>query len=376
LRGELARARQETDRLFQVISPEALYQRPVSERHRLIFYMGHLEAFDWNILARRDSGEPAFHPEFDKLFERGIDPEPGKAPSDTAADWPGRRELEAYNARTRRWVDEHLDRITPSLLQMVVEHRLMHAETLTYLIHNLPDEHKLGPKPRVDVRPAPLNSMIRIPAGVATLGKPAEGFGWDNEHLAHDVPVPEFGILKYKVTNGEYLEFVREGGSPSAFWRREGGEWMWRGMFGLLPLPLDWPVWVTWNQADAYAKWRGKSLPSEAQWHRAASKASAPHDNFGFHNWDPVPVNLQPNGSPQQLTGNGWEWTRDVFAPFPGFKAHPYYPGYSSDFFDGQHYVMKGASPRTAELLTRPTFRNWFRPEYPYMFAGFRLVED
>jgi formylglycine-generating enzyme required for sulfatase activity len=75
------------------------------------------------------------------------------------------------------------------------------------------------------------------------------------------------------------------------------------------------------------------------------------------------------------MVGNGWEWTRDLFAPFHGFAPHPFYPGYSADFFDDRHYVMKGASPRTAKLLTRPTFRNWFRPEYPYVYAGFRLVE-
>jgi len=75
------------------------------------------------------------------------------------------------------------------------------------------------------------------------------------------------------------------------------------------------------------------------------------------------------------MVGNGWEWTRDLFAPFNGFAPHPFYPGYSADFFDDRHYVMKGASPRTAKLLTRPTFRNWFRPEYRYMYAGFRLVE-
>jgi len=75
------------------------------------------------------------------------------------------------------------------------------------------------------------------------------------------------------------------------------------------------------------------------------------------------------------MIGNGWEWTRDVFAPFAGFKPHPYYPGYSQDFFDAGLYVLKGASPRTARLLTRRSFRNWFRPEYPHMYAGFRLVE-
>jgi formylglycine-generating enzyme required for sulfatase activity len=115
-------------------------------------------------------------------------------------------------------------------------------------------------------------------------------------------------------------------------------------------------------------------LPSEGEFCLAAARAEAPdarRDNFGFHRWDPIAVDAS-----RGFIGNGWEWTRDVFAPFEGFRAHPDYPGYSADFFDGQHYVMKGASPRTAEVLTRPSFRNWFRPEYPYMYAGFRLVSE
>jgi formylglycine-generating enzyme required for sulfatase activity len=190
-------------------------------------------------------------------------------------------------------------------------------------------------------------------------------------------------MSQYKISNGEYLAFVQQGGAVPNFWFLQEGRWFFRGMFETYPLPLDAPVWVTWQQADAYAKWRGLSLASEAQFQRAM-ELNVPdplRDNFGFVNWDPIAVNPAtanhgtPTNAPAQMVGNGWEWTRDLFAPFDGFAPHPFYPGYSADFFDGRHYVMKGASPRTAKLLTRPTFRNWFRPEYPYMYAGFRLVE-
>jgi formylglycine-generating enzyme required for sulfatase activity len=155
-------------------------------------------------------------------------------------------------------------------------------------------------------------------------------------------------------------------------------------MFSQIPLPLDWPVWVTWEQASAYAAWRGFQLPTEAHFQRAAG-LTAPdpaRDNFNYNRWNPVAVdfNLSNHDAlahdvPAQMVGNGWEWTSDVFAPFEGFDPHPLYPGYSADFFDGQHYVMKGASPRTAGILTRPSFRNWFRSDYPYMYAGFRVLE-
>ncbi len=399
LRDELAHARRETDRLFDLIAPETLYHRPIPERNRLIFYLGHFEAFDWNVLARRLKGEKSFHPTFDALFERGIDPPPGEAPSDSPSDWPALDEVARYKAQTRAWVDRHFDDLDPLVLQMAIEHRHMHSETFAYLLHSLPPESKRAPEasqtsqpraPRAGTSP-PSNPMIDIARGPVTLGKTPEGFGWDNEHLAHQVDVPAFRISRRKISNAEYLEFVREGGPVPHFWSPANGaqngaaksdHWLFRGMFQTMPLPLAWPVWVTWDQAAAFAQWRGLSLPSEAQWQRAAALTSPDprRDNFNYLRWDPVPVDasdsVAPPDAPVQMNGNGWEWTRDLFAPFAGFAPHPFYPGYSADFFDNRHYVMKGASPRTARLLTRPTFRNWFRPDYPYMYAGFRTVEN
>ena len=377
---ELARAREQTDFLFGLISPEALYSRPISERHRLIFYMGHFEAFDWNLLARRSLNAPSFHPVFDKLFERGIDPAPGEAPADSPGDWPSEEEVERYGARTRAWIDSHLDDFDPLILQMAIEHRHMHAETLAYLLHGLPYEHKLARAAEPSSpRPAPANPLVEVASGSATLGNASGGFGWDNEHLAHEVFVPGFRISKFKISNGEYLEFVRAGGPVPHFWSGQNNDWFYRGMFARIPLPLNWPVWVTWQQASAYARWRGLTLPAEDRFQRAASLATpdAARDNFDYLRWDPVPVDMDGGHSslPVQMTGNGWEWTGDLFMPFAGFEAHPFYPGYSADFFDNRHYVLKGASPRTASLLSRPSFRNWFRPDYPYMYAAFRLVE-
>ncbi len=132
-------------------------------------------------------------------------------------------------------------------------------------------------------------------AARSCLGKEREGFGWDNEHLAHRIDVPGFSITRHKVSNGEYLEFVRAGGVAPHFWSKEKGDngaWFYRGMFERIPLPLDRPAWVTWNQANAFAKWRGLQLPSEAQFHLAAERTSPDpvRDNFGFHAWDPVAV--------------------------------------------------------------------------------------
>jgi len=378
----LAQAREETDRLFDIVHPDALYERPIPERHRIIFYLGHLEAFDWNLLAPA-LGLPAFQEEFDQLFSFGIDPGADNLPQDQPADWPGVEEVRAYNARVRGRLDAVFADAPDQLRHVAIEHRLMHAETFAYILHNLPFEHKSQPAfPVAPSGPPPESRMIEVPAGPATLGlKRGDAFGWDNEFDEHTVPVPAFAVSQYKVTNGEYLDFVNAGAAAPHFWTCHEGRWFYHGMFADIPLPLDWPVYTTFEQARAYAAWKGKTLLTEEQFHRAAYGGGAidlSGENVDFRNWDPVPVTASsPNSvGVSQLTGNGWEWTSTPFAPFDGFEPFSFYPGYSANFFDGLHYVLKGGSPRTAACMLRPSFRNWFRPAYPYIYATFRLAED
>ncbi len=384
----LSQARDLTDALFQLVRPDSLYERPIPERHRIIFYLGHLEAFDWNLIGRYALDLRSFHPGFDKLFAFGIDPPAGQLPADGPSDWPSVAEVTQYNRRSRDAIDELLDEVPEQLLHVAIEHRLMHAETFAYILHNLGYDRKVPPGGADDrlsssaQSPKPVHRMLDIPAGPARLGRgPEEGFGWDNEFQAHIVEVPAFSIARYKVTNGEYLDFVRAGASVPFYWTERGGPWFDRGMFAETPLPLDAPVYVTWREARAYAAWRGKSLPTEAQFHRAACLSSVSH-NVDFHYWDAISVTADdpPDSAaappPSQMVGNGWEWTSTAFAPFPGFEPFPFYNNYSAPFFDSEHYVLKGAGPRTAACFLRPSFRNWFRPEYPYVDATFRLVES
>lgn len=389
-------ARAHTDRLFELLQPRALYSRPIPERHRLIFYLGHLEAFDWNQICRSALQIPSFHPEFDRLFEFGIDPPVGQAPQDQPSDWPDAAEVHAYNRRVRAALDEVLDRAPEQMIQVALEHRWMHAETFAYLLHHLPYSDKAviatDLAHSVDRLQSP---MIEIPAGSATLGQQSGEFGWDNEFGQHSVDVPPFSIGKYKITNDQYLDFVRDGAAPPHFWMMRGREWFYRGVFQEFPLPPNAPVYVTHAEAAAYAKWAGKQLPTEAQYHRAAYGTADGYErpypwgharprpscgNFDFYNWSPMDVNATPDGDSafgvSQTCGNGWEWTSTVFGPFAGFEPFSFYPGYSANFFDGSHYVIKGGSQRTAARLLRRSFRNWFRPDYPYVYAGFRLTEN
>jgi formylglycine-generating enzyme required for sulfatase activity len=396
LQKRLDSARRRTDSIFSLLKPEAFYSRPIPERHRLIFYLGHLEAFDWNLICRKTLGVDSFCPQFDTLFEFGIDPPVGQAPSDQPSDWPSVAEIQAYNRRVRERIDELLDGAPNQIIQVALEHRLMHAETLAYLLHNLPyGEKAASHAPLVHATDQLANPMIQIAAGVATLGQAPGEFGWDNEFDQHRVNVPGFRIGQYKITNGQYLAFVREGAPAPHFWTQRADRFIYRGMFSEVPLPLNAPVYVTHAEATAYARWAGKKLPTEAQFHRAAYEtpegverhypwgSAAPDEargNFNFHHWDPVDVNANPAGDSasgvSQLLGNGWEWTATKFGPFPGFQPMPFYPGYSQNFFDEEHYVMKGGSPVTAACMLRRSFRNWFRPNYPYVYASFRVVED
>jgi iron(II)-dependent oxidoreductase len=417
----LADARSQTDKLFEMIRPEALYKRPIAERHRIVFYIGHLEAFDWNLLYTSRAGLKPFQPQFDQLFAFGIDPVDGGLPSDQPGDWPSLAQVHGYVGRVRNTLDGALDGFGDTmLLNVAIEHRLMHAETLAYMLHQLPFEDKA----QQDEHGGPSGGgladfrIVEIQAGVAALGLPhddAATFGWDNEYEAHSVAVPTFAIDQFKVTNGQFKEFMDAGGYDDAslwspadwtwkteadithpvFWKRRQGNWFYRTMFQEIPLPADWPVYVSHAEASAYARWAGKKLPSEAQWHRAAYGSledsdraypwgsEAPrrrHGYFDFLKWDPSPVNAFPRGRSAfdvaGLLGNGWEWTSTIFAPFDGFQPFPFYPGYSANFFDAKHYVMKGGSPRTEASMLRRSFRNWFQPHYQYVYAGFRCVSE
>ncbi|HEX9637691.1 MAG TPA: SUMF1/EgtB/PvdO family nonheme iron enzyme [Acidobacteriota bacterium] len=425
--ARLTEARQRTDRLFGIVRPEALYDHPIPERHRILFYVGHLEAFDWNLLAGRVFQVDAFEPDFDRLFAFGIDPVDGRLPTDQPSDWPALAEVQRYNQGVRERLDQLLESASFSdsrkpllqgglILEVAIEHRLMHAETLAYMLHQLPPEQKIAPPADAPLAAAPLEPrMIEIPAGSATLGvSRASGvFGWDNEFDAHRVEVPPFAIDQFQTSNRQFLEFVQDGGYENrdfwsapdwtwrtrhkidhpSFWIQRGGIWLQRTMFGEQPLPLDWPVYVSYAEASAYARWKGLSLPTEAQWHRAAygtttgaerqypwgdQPPASAYGNFDFERWDPTAVNAHPAGASAfgvaGLVGNGWEWTTSPFDPLPGFEPFSFYPGYSADFFDGKHYVMKGGSMRTAACMLRRSFRNWFQPHYPYIYTGFRCV--
>ncbi|HEX8172072.1 MAG TPA: SUMF1/EgtB/PvdO family nonheme iron enzyme [Thermoanaerobaculia bacterium] len=391
-------ARDRTRELFALITPDAYYDRPIALRNPIVFYEGHLPAFSVNTLIKLALRRDGIDAAFETLFARGIDPESedaAKSPSDV---WPHRDVVQAYGAKADAMIEEALaqaplDDVAAEACFTVIEHELMHQETLVYMLHALPYEKKIARATTIPNARAVANAPVAIPRGKATLGAPRGTFGWDNEFPQLTVDVDAFTIDTRNVTNGEYLEYVEATGAPAPhFWIRNEDEWQWRGMFAAMPLPLEAPVYVTHAEAEAYVQWRGARLMSEAEYHRAAfgtpsgEERSYPwgeelpdalRGNFDFASFDPVAAGNARGASAfgvHDLAGNGWEWTSSLFGGFPGFEAMRTYPQYSADFFDDAHYVLKGASPVTPRELVRRSFRNWFRPRYPFVFAKFRCA--
>ncbi len=429
-------ARQRTEEILAMVRPEAYTMRPIRLRHPFVFYDGHLSAFNWNQLFRKTLGEASFNPDFDARFGRGIDPDPG-SPSPREDCWPPRETIQLYKQEVSQRLADFLERFDPErpphpwlqngrMLHIMLEHELMHHETLLYMIHQLPAAFKqprelrgsksagtAPPNPGAAPEKAPALETVEVPAGVARLGaRPVDGpFAWDNELPCHDVRVPAFRIDATLCTNEQYMAFLEAGGYQRSefwvapawewlsrerithprFWQPRDSGWTYRDLVSEIPLPPDWPVLVTQAEASAYARFMGKRLPTEAEWHRAAfgddpdrpypwgwDRPSAQHGNFDFLQCHPAKVGSFPLGASalgvHDLLGNGWEWTRTPFGPFEGFQADPSYPGYSADFFDGKHMVLKGGSWATDAKLLRASFRNWFYATYPYAYATFRCV--
>jgi len=429
------RNRERSRALFDLLIDEsAYYSQPIALRHPFVFYEGHVPAFSFNTLVKTALGADSIDPELETLFARGIDPATDQAtprdPEWNRARWPSRHVVRQFTQAADARVIEALtrgdiERSGHPLLDgaeaafVILEHEVMHQETLHYMLHRLPWAQKRCPpgyRPRVDGAAGP-STWIEIAPGSVTMGveRGSVPFAWDNECPRYSEPVAAFAMERDNVTNAAFMNFIAAGGYQEPrwwrpvdwdwvqrenirhplFWERHAGDWTWRGMFEPIDLPSAWPVYVSHAEAEAYAHWRGARLPTEAEFQRAAygtpegderpfpwgdASPDALHGVFDFTSWDPASVGSHPDGRSawgvEDLVGNGWEWTSTPFGPFPGFRPRASYPEYSADFFDGDHFVMKGGSSATARELLRPTFRNWFRARYPYVYAAFRCVKD
>src|SRR6185295_14659872 len=384
------RNRERSRLLFNLLDERTYYTKPISLRHPIVFYEGHLPAFSFNTLVKRALNGSSIDGRLESLFARGIDPsDESAAAARPELQWPSRHAVRGFADEADRQVLDalahaELERPSDPLLDRaeavftILEHEAMHQETLLYMWHRLPFDQKRKPAgyQACVSGEVPTQEWITVPRGRATLGVDRDSvrFGWDNELPSSSADVDAFSLERHNVTNAAFLEFVEARGYEQPrwwqpddwawlqqdrighplFWERQGSAWHWRGMFEAIPLPLAWPVYVSQAEAAAYARWRDARLPSEAEFQRAAygtpdgterrhpwgdAAPSSAHGVFDFTSWDPEPAGSHPAGRSawgiDDLVGNGWEWTCTPFAPFAGFRAMASYPEYSADFFDG-----------------------------------------
>jgi iron(II)-dependent oxidoreductase len=301
---------------------------------------------------------------------------------------------------------------------MIAQHEQQHDETMlaTHQLRTGEPALSAPPPPPAGPDTASLPAEVLIPGGRFTLGTSTEPWALDNERPAHEVDVPPFWLDTTPVTNGAYQRFIDDGGyddprwwtaagwqqrqrvglQAPLFWRREGTGWVRRRFGRVEPVPSEEPVvHICWYEADAYVRWAGRRLPTEAEWEKAAryDPATGRSRRFPWGDDDPTPQranlgqrHLQPaaagayplGASPlgvHQLIGDVWEWTAGDFTGYPGFRAWPYRE-YSEVFFGSEYKVLRGGSFGADPVACRGTFRNWDFPIRRQIFSGFRCARD
>jgi len=223
--------------------------------------------------------------------------------------------------------------------------------------------------------------MVEVEAGSHQIGAGPDGFAYDNERPRHTVELDGFRIDRTPVSNGAFVEFIEEtGAEPPMYWERDGEGWVRTAMGRREPVDPGMPViHVSWEQADEFARWAGKRLPTEHEWEAAAAGADLDRANLDQLAFGCAPAGAYADAASDcgavQMLGDVWEWTSSDFVGYPGFSAFPY-PEYSEVFFGDTYKVLRGGAWAARRSVIRPSFRNWDLPERRQIFSGFRCVGD
>ena len=377
----LAEARQRTLALVEPLDDEQLNRVYSPILSPLAWDLGHIANFEELWLVRTIGGREPLHGELGRLYDAI------ENPRRTRGELPILRddELRAYLADVRERALEVLDEVEigpqvedPLLrdgfvYEMLIAHELQHQETMLQLLQMVDgyrsetsggpwDAGRLLPGqmpvqldrhfeyPPVQETPR-VPGPIRIAAGSYEIGAPAQGFAYDNERPRHVVELTPFEIDRAPVSNGAYLEFIEDtDAEPPLYWEREGEGWVRTTMGRREPVNPGAPViHVSWHEAEAFARWTGKRLPTEQEWEGAAPLLDG--------------------------VGLVWEWTSSDFLAYPGFEAFPYRE-YSEVFFGDEYKVLRGGSWATHPSVARLSFRNWDLPQRRQIFSGIRCARD
>ena len=372
----LAEARQRTLELIRPLDDEQLNRVYSPILSPLAWDLGHIANFEELWLVQAIGGRESLHGELGRFYDAIENPRRTRGELPILRD----AELRSYLAEVRERTLEVLEEVelapdaeNPLLregfaYEMLIAHELQHQETMLQLLQMVDASGGLRDAGHLSSGQAPgqlarrfeyppvremprVSEVIRIKGGVYEVGAPANGFAYDNERPRHAVELAAFEIDPAPVSNGVYIRFVEEAGAePPMYWEKDGEDWVRAAMGRRDPVDPDAPVLhVSWYEADAFARWAGKRLPSEEEWEAAASRLDG--------------------------VGQAWEWTSSDFLAYPGFQAFPYRE-YSEVFFGDEYKVLRGGSWATHPDVMRPSFRNWDLPQRRQIFTGLRCAKD
>ena len=388
----------------------------------LVWDLGHIAAFEDLWLAQRAGGLEPLRDDLSQIYDAAETPRAVRRDVPYLRTHEAREFMVAVRERSLEVlecvdVSPDGDRLNANgfVWDMLIQHEQQHSETMLQTLQlaepGVYAPARRGAPPSKASRPEP--EMVPVRGGPFLMGTGPEGFAYDNERPQHEVDLADFHIDTMPVSCAAYREFIADGGyRRRECWSAEG--WAWREREGIeRPLywtadgavrsfereqPLDPALAVTnvsWFEADAYARWRGKRLPTEAEWERAASwdpleeakrrfpwgdePPSAARANLDQTAFGVQPAGARPAGASAEgvlgLIGDVWEWTASELDAYPGFRTFPY-PQYSEAFLARGYRVLRGGSWATRPRVVRSTFRNWDLPERRQIFSGFRCAVD
>ncbi len=409
------------EKLFDLLKDKkSLYEQPNKLRHPLIFYYGHTATFFMNKLNISNITHKRVNKSFESIFAIGVDEMSWDDLNSEHYSWPTYEETKAYRDEVKKLVLELIDSIEFTLpinwdspmwiIMMGIEHENIHIETSSVLLRELDIEHfnntELFPYNNEGSKNYPKNELITVKGGEVICEKDFKNpiyYGWDNEFSFHKANIKDFSASKYLVSNGEFLEFVNDGGykklhyfskdglkwldftqaTMPTFWLKKDGEYFLREINREIALPLNYPVDINVYEAEAFCKYKSEKLgfevrlPSEDEFYRLNDYVNAQEfeSNIGLKYFNQTPVDKFPMGDFYDVIGNVWQWSITPTYPFDGFETHPAYDDFTTPTFDDRHALIKGGSFISLGNETLRSARYAFRKHF-FQHAGFRYVKS
>jgi iron(II)-dependent oxidoreductase len=356
----------------------------------LAWDLGHIANFEELWLVQRTAGLEPMRGELGRLYDAIENPRASRNELPILRGDELRAYMEEVRARTldvleRAELEDTKDPLLRDgfIYEMLIAHEHQHAETMLQLLQMVeryePVERDPGPAAE-PVGDGP--EMVRVEGGTVEIGAAPAGFAYDNERARHEVELAPFWIDRTPVSNADFAVFAEETGAESPlYWDRDGaGGWTRTAMGETSAVDPALPViHVDHAQAEAFATWAGKRLPTELEWEAAAAGADRERANLDQLGFGCAPAGAYAEGAAAcgavQMLGDVWEWTASDFTAYPGFEAFPY-PEYSEVFFGSTYRVLRGGAWATRREVIRPSFRNWDLPQRRQIFSGLRCAKD